>query len=141
MRTVSLTPGDSLDDRLGEVVVHTGVVGSLLLAPSTGNTHRKSNVGGLEGGAIVRAFFRSTDNLTKSLAFWGPGRDLETRGDLDTLLWTERMENRPFHDDVSVRVDTALSGNRLSGECVVSSAHPDCNACLSVTATDAAAAL
>lgn len=64
---MSLAPGDDLDDRLGDsAVVHMGVVGSLLHSNSTGNTHGKSNIGGLEGGAIVRAVFRSSDSLTKS---------------------------------------------------------------------------
>ena len=58
------TPHDSLDDR-SEVVVHENDVGSLLGDLSAGDTHRKSDVGGLESGAVVYTITGNTDDFAK----------------------------------------------------------------------------
>ena len=59
----AVTPHDSLDGR-SEVAVHEDV-GSLLGDLSAGDAHRKSDVGGLEGGAIVCTVTGNTGNFAK----------------------------------------------------------------------------
>ena len=126
---------DSLDDR-SNIVTHEDDVGGLLGDLGTSDAHRKPYVGSLEGRTIVRTVSRDTNNLTvrakgfnKNLLVFrgGPGQDLETGDNLGALLWVEGTENRTLHDDTSGGVDTTLSGDRSSGEDVVSGAHLDCD--------------
>ena len=123
------TPHDGLDDR-SRVVVHEDDIRSLFGGLSTGSTHRKPDVGSFECGTIIRTVTHNADNLAKGakgfdedlLILRGrPCQDLKMRDNLGALLWVKSMEDGAFHDDTSSSVDTALSGDRASGENVVSS--------------------
>ena len=100
----------------------------------TGNTHRESNVGGLEGRVIVCTITCDTDNLAKKteglynnlLIPWRrPGQDLKTGDDLEMLVGAESAEEGSLHDDTSSGVDAALSGDRSSSQDVVPHTHLD----------------
>jgi len=113
------TPHGGLHDR-GKVVVHENNVRSLLSKLSTSNTHGEPDVGGLEGGAVVRNITSDTNNLTDVTEGFnenllilrrGPGQDLKAGNDINALVVIESSEERAFHDDTSSGVDTALSSD------------------------------
>ena len=94
------TPHDSLNDG-SKIIIHKNDVRSLFGNLSTGDTHRKPDMGSFECGTIIRTVTRNADNLAKRakgfdkdlLIFRGrPRQNLKTRNDLEALLWVKGTE-------------------------------------------------
>lgn len=97
-----------------------GMMSEASLRFPTGNTHRKPDIGGLEGRIVVGTISSHANNLTERmkglntslLVFWGGlSQDLETKGDLYAFLWVEGTEHGTLRDDTSSSIDTTLSGD------------------------------
>jgi len=106
----------------------------VLTHPPWGLENNGKCVGRLEGGTTIRTFASDTNDFTERaegfnenlLVLRGrPGQVPETGDDLEALLWVESTENRTVHDDTTSGVDSALSGDRASGEDVIPSTHLD----------------
>lgn len=127
------TPDDGLDNG-SERVVHNDNVGSFLGNFSTGDTHGETNVGPLQSGSIVGTITGDSNNVAQlhksvdqdSLVFRRrSSHDGDGGSQFESLRLGELSESRAFDDDRVGDEDTALLGDRGSGNDVVTSAHLD----------------